>query len=101
MDVEVVGHVVAVVVLRRRVARVQPDGVDAEIGEVIEPLDHAAQVTDAVTVGIGERPHVQLVHDRVVPPGHRTRRHARTATRRRPARVAVERRTTSSSASRS
>ena len=37
LDVEVVGDVVAVVVLRRRVARREPDGVDTELAEVVEP----------------------------------------------------------------
>jgi hypothetical protein len=36
VDVEVVGNVVAVVVLRRRVARVEPDGLDAKRRDVVE-----------------------------------------------------------------
>ena len=76
VDVEVVGHVVAVVLLRRRVARVQPDGVHAERGDVVEVAADAVEVADAVAVGVGERADVHLVDERVPPPvrrlGHRT-----------------------------
>ena len=51
VDVEVVGDVVAVVALRRRVDRAQPDGVDAERRDVVEPAAEALEVADAVTVG--------------------------------------------------
>ena len=37
VDVEVVGDVVTVIVLRRRVARIEPDGFDAERRDVAEP----------------------------------------------------------------
>ena len=68
LDVEVVGDVVPVIGLRRRVARVQPDRVDAEIGEVRQAAADAGEITDAVVVRVGERPHVQLVDDRRLPP---------------------------------
>ena len=69
LDGRVVGNVVAVVVLRRRVARVEPDPVDTELGEVAEPATNSTKVADAVTVGVGEGPHVDLVHHARRPPG--------------------------------
>ena len=68
LDVEVVGDVVPVVGLRRRVARVEPDRIDAEIGEVGQAAADAGEVADAVVVRVRERPHVQLVDDRSLPP---------------------------------
>ena len=68
VDVLVVGDVVAVVVLRRAVDRGEPDDVDAQRGEVVEPADDAAQVADAVAVGVGERARVDLVDDGAAPP---------------------------------
>ncbi len=68
VDVEVVRHVVAVVLLRRRVARVEPDRVDAERLDVIEMGPDAVQVADPVTGGVGERPDVHLVDECVLPP---------------------------------
>ena len=71
VDVVVVGHVVAVVAHRRRVERQQPDGGDAEVLDVVEPLGQAAEVADAVVVGVEERLHVQLVDHRVLEPAVR------------------------------
>jgi hypothetical protein len=68
LDVEVVGDVVPVIGLRRWVARVEPDRVDAEIGEVRQAAADAGEIADAVVVRVGERPHVQLVDDRRLPP---------------------------------
>ena len=60
-DAQVVGHVVARVDERRREARVEPDRVDAQRAQVVEVVDHAAEVADAVAVGVGERLGVDLV----------------------------------------
>ena len=68
VDVAVVGDVVARVVLRGAVERGQPDGVDAERLEVVQPRRHAGDVTDAVAVRVGERPRVDLVDHGVAPP---------------------------------
>ena len=68
VDGEVVGDVVPVVALGRRVDRVEPDRVGAEGGDVVEAAAHALEVADAVAVGVGERPDVDLVHDGVLPP---------------------------------
>ena len=63
MDVEVVGDVVAPVDVRARKRRTEPDRVDAEPREVVEPARHTGQITDPVAVRIRERPHVDLVDD--------------------------------------
>ena len=76
MDVEVVRDVVAVVAQRRRVHRQQPDAIDAQLLQVIEPGQEPREVTHAVRVGVGIGLDVQLVEDRVLEPervvGHRT-----------------------------
>ncbi len=68
VDVAVVGDVVAVVVLGRGVEGRDPDGVDAQLGEVGQPRRDAAQVAEPVAVGVGEGADVDLVADRVLPP---------------------------------
>ena len=69
VDVDVVGHVVAPVVLRRGVEGRDPEGVHAEVAQVGQPPGDAGQVTDAVAVGVGEAADVDLVDDGVAPPG--------------------------------
>jgi hypothetical protein len=64
----VVGNVVPVVVLGRRKGWQQPDRCDAEILDVVELLDQAAEVTDAVGVVVVEGFDVQLVQNRVLVP---------------------------------
>ena len=50
IDGGVVGDVVAEVHLRRRIHRRDPDGVDAEVFQVVEALGDAVEVADAVAV---------------------------------------------------
>ena len=68
MDVAVVRDVVAPVVVRRRHRRVEPDPVDPEPLEVVEPVDDPAQVADPVAVGVRERARVDLIENAVAPP---------------------------------
>ena len=42
---------------------------------MIETIDHAAEVADAVAVGVRERPNVDLVQDALAPPGGIVVRH--------------------------
>ena len=72
VDVLVVADVVAVVGLRRGVDRREPQDVDAEVGQVVQPLQDAAEVTDAVAVGVLERARIDLVDDGAGPPGRRS-----------------------------
>ena len=52
IDRAVVGDVVAVVAQRRGVEGQQPDGGDAEVLDVVEPLHQAGEIADAVVVGV-------------------------------------------------
>ena len=74
IDVGVVGDVVAEVGHRRAVDRRQPDRVGAEVAHVLEALGDAAQVADAVAVGVGEGARIDLVDDGRAPPGRGHRR---------------------------
>jgi hypothetical protein len=68
LDVPRVGHVVAVVGHRRGVERGDPQRVDAELGQVRQPLADAGQVAHAVAGAVGEAADVDLVEDGVPPP---------------------------------
>ena len=68
-DPVVVGDVVAAVAVRRRVDGVEPEHGDAEPAEVVQPAGQAAEVADAVTVGVLEQPDVEAVDDpAAIPP---------------------------------
>ncbi len=64
----VLGNVIAVVAPRRRIERQQPDGVDAQLGDVVELGDQARKVADTVVVGVKERLDVDLIDDGVLVP---------------------------------
>ena len=64
----VIADVVAPVVVRRRHRRIQPDPVDPEPLQVVEPVGDAPQVADPVAVGVREGARVDLVEDAVAPP---------------------------------
>ncbi len=68
MHVLVVGNVVAVVLERRGIEGHQPEGVDAEVANVVELGGQAREIADAVVVGIEERLDVELVDDGVLVP---------------------------------
>jgi hypothetical protein len=70
IDRGVVADVVADVQARGKVDRGEPDRIDAETGraEIVEVVDDAAEVTDAVAVAVGEAPRVDLVHHAALPP---------------------------------
>jgi hypothetical protein len=68
VDVVVVGNVVAVVGHRRAVDRAQPDDVDTEQLEIVQVVQDSAEVTDAVTVAIGEAARIDLVDHGGLPP---------------------------------
>ncbi|MPM36628.1 hypothetical protein SDC9_83227 [bioreactor metagenome] len=68
VDVAVVGDVVAAVGQGGGVEGAQPDGVDPQLLEVVDPGDDASEVTDAVAVGVGEAAGIDLVDGRLAPP---------------------------------
>jgi len=57
----VIGDVIAAIELRRGIMRGQPDRIDPQISEIVEPLDHPAQIADAVAVAIGKAARIDLV----------------------------------------
>jgi hypothetical protein len=63
-----VGDVVAAVAQRRGVDRQQPDAVDAEPFQVIQPGDQAAQIAGAVAGGVLETADEHLVEHRAPVP---------------------------------
>ena len=68
VDRAVVGDVVARVCHRRRVPRVEPEGIDAEVPEVRQTRQHSREVARPVAVRVREAPDVHLVDDRLAPP---------------------------------
>ena len=64
----IVRGVVAVVLQGRGAEREQPEGGDAEILQVVEPLGQAREIADAIPVAVVERADVELVNDRVFVP---------------------------------
>ena len=68
MDGTEVRDVVAPVRVGRRGDGREPEAVDAEPLEMVEMRDEAGKVADAVAVGIGEGPRVDLVEHRGLPP---------------------------------
>ncbi len=67
-DPAVVGDVVATVPVGRRVARREPQGIDAERDQMVEARGDSVEIADAVAVGVRERLHVDLVDDGLAPP---------------------------------
>ena len=68
VDAVEVGDVVAVVALAGRHERHQPDAVDAEPPQVVDPLAQPWQVAAAVTVRVEEGLDVEAVENGVLPP---------------------------------
>ena len=46
----------------------KPDGIDAQVFQIIQAADDARQVTDAVAVAIGKAARIDLVKDCFLPP---------------------------------
>jgi hypothetical protein len=68
VDAAEVGDVVAAVAQGRGVERQEPQGGDAEVGQVVELLEEPREVADPVAVPVAERADVELVQDRVAVP---------------------------------
>src|SRR5271154_6756633 len=62
VNICVIGDVVAVVSQWRRIKWEQPDTGDAEILKIVELVDQAAEIADAVIVAIGKGFHMDLVN---------------------------------------
>ncbi len=68
IHVRVIGHVVAEVGHRRGIEGRDPDGVDTQPGEVVQPLADPVEVARAVAVRVREASRVDLVDDCALPP---------------------------------
>src|SRR5262245_36755156 len=68
MHCTIVADVVAPVDIGQSGDRIQPHSVDTEPLQVIERLDNAAKVADAVTIGIAPRSRIDLVEYATAPP---------------------------------
>jgi hypothetical protein len=73
IDIGIVRDIVAEVRHRRGIDRRDPDGVSAELDQMIEPRRDALQVTDAVTVGVLKRARIDLIDDSALPPAMHVR----------------------------
>jgi hypothetical protein len=74
MDPAVISDIIPVVAARRWIKGQQPDCIHAEICNVVDLLQGAAEVADAVTIGVEKRLDVQLVDRRVLVPQRIARR---------------------------
>src|ERR1035437_3968284 len=68
VDILVIRDVVAEVHLRRGIAGSEPNGVDAQLLQVVQPRGNAVQVADAVAVRVLKTARIYLVDDGVLPP---------------------------------
>ena len=74
-----VADIVAVVPVRRRMERGEPDRIDAEVLEVLEPPNEPLEVADAVAARVEERLHLEAIDHRVLVPAVFDHRAPRTA----------------------
>jgi hypothetical protein len=80
VDIVIIGDIVAVIG-GRRVDRHQPERIDAEVArgsgvavvEVIQFLDDAIEVANAITIAVIKAAHENLIKDGFVPPRHAPR----------------------------
>src|ERR1700724_535913 len=68
VDVAVIRDVVTEIGHWRRIDRRYPNGVDAQPDEMIEAIDDAFQVADAIAVAVLEGARIDLIDDPRLPP---------------------------------
>ena len=66
IDGQIIGDIIAVVLLRRDEKGRQPKVVHPHIRQIIQRIDHAAQIPDTVAVGVLERLGVNLINDLIL-----------------------------------
>jgi len=66
--VAIVADIVSVVVVGRRIDRIQPDDVDAEAFYIVESGDDPLQVSYPVSVTVLKTPWIDLIDDGFLPP---------------------------------
>jgi hypothetical protein len=69
IDRPIIGHVVSAVAERRHIPRVDPDGIDPKRPDVAQTRAKTGDVAGAITVAICERAEIDLIDDRLAPPG--------------------------------
>jgi len=70
-DAGIVRDVVATVRIRGRIVRREPERPDPQIAQVVESVDHARKVADAVAITVGETARIDLVEHCRLPPCER------------------------------
>ena len=68
VHVLIVGNVIAVILERRGIEGHQPDGVDAQVADVLQLGGQAFEVADAIVIGIEEGLDVDLIDDGIFIP---------------------------------
>ena len=68
IDAAIIGDIVSKIGHRRRIDRRDPDGVDAKLHQIVEPLQDPVQIANAVAIAVLKRARVDLVDDAVLPP---------------------------------
>ena len=68
MDADIIGDVVPIVLERRWKERQKPDAGHAETLQIVQPLEQARKIADAIGVAVTERLHRQLINDGVSVP---------------------------------
>lgn len=66
IDGQIIGDIVAVVLLRRDEKGRQPKVVHPHIRQIIQRIDHTAQIPDPVAVGVLERLGVNLINELIL-----------------------------------
>src|ERR1700756_2207948 len=68
MNVAIGANVITVIQPRRRIEWQKPEGVDAEVADVVELRNQSWEIANAIVVTVKERFHMQLIDDRVFVP---------------------------------
>lgn len=71
MNIEIIGNIIAVVVVRGLIDGGKPESIDAELFQMVKFLDDPLQITDAVRVRVAKGTRVDLVNGRFFPPCRR------------------------------
>jgi hypothetical protein len=69
IDRPIIGHVVSAVAERRHIPRFYQDGIDPKRPDVAQTRAKTGDVAGAITVAICERAEIDLIDDRLAPPG--------------------------------
>jgi len=68
VNIHVVRDVITVITERRRKERQQPDTGDTQILEIVQFLNKALEVSDPITIAVGERLDVEFIDNGIFEP---------------------------------